>query len=105
MSLLADAGLTEVSADFTMCEHCRQAGDRLMSAAVNAPRPKRSPRLPAEARRAKMLEAARAAFVASGFNGATVKGIAADAGVDQAMVYRFFESKEKLFEEAVATPL
>ncbi|MHB8694645.1 MAG: TetR/AcrR family transcriptional regulator [Solirubrobacteraceae bacterium] len=62
-------------------------------------------RLPAEQRRTKVLEAGRRAFVASGFGGATMRSIAADAGIDQAMVYRFFESKEKLFEEAIATPL
>ena len=52
-----------------------------------------------------MLEAARGVFVASGYGGATMRSIAADAGVDQAMLYRFFDSKEKLFEEAIATPL
>jgi AcrR family transcriptional regulator len=62
-------------------------------------------RLPAEERRASVLEAARRAFVASGFGGATMRSIAAEAGIDQAMLYRFFESKERLFEEAIATPL
>jgi AcrR family transcriptional regulator len=62
-------------------------------------------RLPAEERRTIVLEAARRAFVASGFGGATMRSIAAEAGIDQAMLYRFFESKEKLFEEAIATPL
>lgn len=52
-----------------------------------------------------MLESAREAFLAMGFKGATVKAIARDAGVDQAMVYRFFKSKERLFEEAIAAPL
>ena len=68
------------------------------------PRPKQR-RLPAEERRARVLDAARRAFVSSGFGGATVRSIAAEAGIDQAMVYRFFESKERLFEEAIATPL
>jgi AcrR family transcriptional regulator len=72
------------------------------------PKPTSAPtqrRLPAEERRVRVLESARRAFVSSGFGGATVRSIAADAGIDQAMVYRFFESKEKLFEEAIATPL
>ena len=50
--------------------------------------------------RAALLEAARRRFASSGYEGATVRQIAADAGVDAAMVNRYFGSKEALFFEA-----
>jgi len=53
----------------------------------------------AETRKA-LLEAARRRFAASGCGGATVRQIASDAGVDAAMVIRYFGSKEALFFEA-----
>jgi Transcriptional regulator len=51
--------------------------------------------------RAALLEAARAVFTESGYDGATVRGIATRAGVDAAMVNHWFGSKEGLFAEAV----
>lgn len=52
--------------------------------------------------RRRILRAARALFVADGYERATVRAIAAEAGVDVAMVYYFFGSKEKLFAEVLA---
>ena len=52
--------------------------------------------------RQAILEAAAARFATEGFTGATVRSIAADAGVDAAMINYFFGSKQKLFEEALA---
>lgn len=52
-----------------------------------------------------ILGAARARFVASGFQGATIRSIAADAGVDPALVLHFFGTKEALFREAVQLPI
>jgi AcrR family transcriptional regulator len=49
----------------------------------------------------RILETARAHFMRAGYNGATVRSIAADAGVDVAMVYYFFGNKEGLFTTAV----
>ncbi|MGH3519986.1 MAG: TetR/AcrR family transcriptional regulator [Haloechinothrix sp.] len=51
--------------------------------------------------RAALLEAALAVFAESGYDGATVRGIANRAGVDAAMVNHWFGSKEGLFAEAV----
>lgn len=51
--------------------------------------------------RAALLEAARSVFTESGYDGATVRGIAKRAGVDAAMVNHWFGSKEGLFAEAV----
>ncbi len=51
------------------------------------------------ARRA-ILAAARARFAAEGYERATVRAIAADAGIDASMVMRYFGSKEDLFAAA-----
>lgn len=48
----------------------------------------------------RILEAAREHFK-RGYEQATVRGIAADAGVDVAMVYYFFGNKEGLFNASV----
>jgi len=62
-------------------------------------------RLPAEIRRDRVLEAARRVFLSSGYVGARMHAIATEADVDKRMLYRFWDSKEALFEEAIATPL
>jgi AcrR family transcriptional regulator len=56
-----------------------------------------------EQSRQRILEAARAGFMRDGYDGATIRKIAADAGVDIAMVYYFFKNKEGLFNAAVLT--
>lgn len=48
--------------------------------------------------------AATAAFSRRGFDGGTIRAIAADAGVDPALVLHYFRSKRDLFIEAVALP-
>src|SRR3954466_8541661 len=48
----------------------------------------------------RIVEVAREHFK-KGYEQATVRGIAADAGVDVAMVYYFFGNKEGLFSAAV----
>ena len=52
-----------------------------------------------------MLTAAREVFIEQGFEGATVRGIAARAGVDPAMVHHWFGNKEGLFTAAVSLPV
>ncbi len=51
--------------------------------------------------RAALVDAARAVFIEQGYDGATVRAIAARAGVDAAMVNHWFGGKEGLFAEAV----
>ena len=51
--------------------------------------------------RAALITAAREVFAESGYDGATVRGIAKRAGVDPAMVNHWFGGKEGLFGEAV----
>lgn len=50
--------------------------------------------------KAVILAAARERFGKSGFQAATIRAIAADAGVDPAMVMRYYGSKDKLFAAA-----
>src|SRR4029450_8634055 len=54
----------------------------------------------ADATKAAILEAARERFAASGYHGATVRAIALRAGIDPALVIRYFGSKENLFAVA-----
>jgi AcrR family transcriptional regulator len=61
--------------------------------------PKR--RRDAAATRSAILEAATRRFAFEGYQSAGVREIAADAGVDAAMVNRYFGSKEGLFTEVV----
>jgi AcrR family transcriptional regulator len=55
--------------------------------------------------RAAILKAARAQFVANSYDGATIRKVAADAGIDPAMVMRYFGSKAGLFAAASAIEL
>jgi AcrR family transcriptional regulator len=54
--------------------------------------------------REAILDAARARFAAAGYDRATIRQIAADAGVDAALVHHYYESKEKLFVAATRLP-
>jgi AcrR family transcriptional regulator len=51
-----------------------------------------------------VLAAARDAFAERGVDGATIRGIAAAAGVDPALVHHYFGNKDKLFLAAVDAP-
>jgi AcrR family transcriptional regulator len=51
-----------------------------------------------------VLAAAREAFGEKGFDGATIRGIAAVAGVDPALVHHYFGTKDALFLAAVEAP-
>jgi AcrR family transcriptional regulator len=53
-----------------------------------------------EETKAAILAAARERFGAAGFQAATIRAIAGDAGVDPAMVMRYFGTKDKLFAAA-----
>ena len=54
--------------------------------------------------RAAIAEAARRQFAELGYDRATLRGIAGEAGVDAALVVRFHGSKEALFREVMALP-
>jgi AcrR family transcriptional regulator len=55
----------------------------------------------AAATRQALLDAGRALFATAGYDATTVRGIAERAGVNQALLFRYFGSKEGLFGEAV----
>lgn len=68
-------------------------------------RPGRRGRRPgASDARAEILAAARSAFAERGVEGATVREVAARAGVDPALVHHYFGSKQRLFMAAIALP-
>lgn len=50
--------------------------------------------------KAAILSAARVQFAACGYQGATIRAIASTAGVDPALVMRYFGNKEALFAAA-----
>ena len=55
--------------------------------------------------REKILAAARFHFSDAGYEGATIRGIAGEAGVDPALVLHYFGSKEGVFAAAVEFPI
>ena len=63
--------------------------------APTPPPPRRS-----DATKSAILAAAREQFAASGYQAATIRAIATAAGIDPAMVMRYFGNKEKLFAAA-----
>jgi AcrR family transcriptional regulator len=54
------------------------------------------------ATRARLLEVAQLRFARDGYDAASVRDIARDAGVDATLVFRYFGSKKQLFDEATA---
>lgn len=54
--------------------------------------------------RAALLQAARRRFAEGGYEGTSLRAIAADASVDPAVALHFFGSKEGLFRAAVGWP-
>ncbi len=55
--------------------------------------------------RAAIGEAARAQFADFGYHGATIRGIAAAADVDPALIHHYYGTKEALFAEAMRLPV
>src|SRR5690606_38603803 len=51
------------------------------------------------------LEATRAGFADAGFGKTSIRAIAADAGVDQALVHHYFGTKQQLFAKVVEMPV
>lgn len=69
-------------------------------------RPSRSGRRPGSPdTRGQVLTAARRRFARDGYDGATIRTIAAEADVDPALVHHYFGSKRELFLAATAFPV
>ncbi len=65
-------------------------------------RARRGPRAGGADTRQAVLDAARARFAARGYEGTKLRDVAADAGVDVALVSYFFGSKDGLFAAAMS---
>lgn len=53
------------------------------------------------AKRRQIMDGARAAFLAAGFNGASMNDIARSAGVSKGTLYAYFDSKDELFDAII----
>jgi len=58
---------------------------------------KKTVRLSAEERRRDIVDAVRDVFADKGFDGTTTRDLAKSAGVSEALLYRYFPSKESLY--------
>ncbi|WP_310740560.1 TetR family transcriptional regulator [Microbispora sp. H10885] len=68
-------------------------------------RPRRPGRRPGSAdTRGEILAAARRVFAEKGFDKATIRGIAREAGVDPALLHHYFDNKEGMFVAAMELP-
>ena len=57
--------------------------------------------MPAAERRAQILRCAIRVFASSTYRGATTRAIAQEAGVTEALIYRYFGNKRELFTQAI----
>lgn len=55
--------------------------------------------------RAAIVDAARSVFAQRGYEGASLRGIAREAGVDPKLVHHYFDGKSELFAEVLSFPL
>ena len=74
------------------------------AAAAGGKKPGATRRAPDEVRRL-LLESARSLFAAKGYAGASTRDIALRAGVSEALLFRHFGTKAKLFERAILDPI
>ena len=74
------------------------------AAKAGGTKPGAARRAPDEVRRL-LLEAARSLFAAKGYAGASTRDIALTAGVSEALLFRHFGTKAKLFERAILDPI
>ena len=76
--------------------------DQVVSKTTITKRTRSSGPKDAEATRGRIFDAARIRFCQASYEAVGVREIAGDAGVDPALVVRYFGSKEKLFREVAA---
>ncbi|MDI3423893.1 TetR/AcrR family transcriptional regulator, partial [Streptomyces luteolus] len=74
-------------------------------AGAKASEPSDKPARRSDATRAAILAAARERFAADGYERATIRAIARDAGIDPSMVMRYYGNKEGLFAAAAEIDL
>jgi AcrR family transcriptional regulator len=56
-------------------------------------------------RKRQILEEAARAFATAGFAGTTTRSIATECGISEAALYKYFRSKEELFESALRSKI
>ncbi|MGW4773137.1 TetR/AcrR family transcriptional regulator [Nocardia sp. NPDC004278] len=77
-----------------------------MTEATNGDRGTRSGRRPGQSgAREAILSAARTRFAEGGFDKTSIRAVAADAGVDPALVHHYFGTKQQLFAAVVELPV
>jgi len=74
------------------------------AAKAGGTKPGAARRAPQEVRRL-LLESARSLFASKGYAGASTRDIALKAGVSEALLFRHFGTKAKLFERAILDPI
>jgi AcrR family transcriptional regulator len=67
-----------------------------------APSPRTS-RLPRDARRAQVITAAAGVFLRAGFDGTSMEDVAQAAGITRLVIYRIFDSKERLYRAVLSS--
>jgi AcrR family transcriptional regulator len=77
------------------------SGERRSVATEAQPAPDRR-RRDAETTRQELLQAAHSRFLRLGYDRTTLRDVAADVGVNLALIKRYFDSKEGLFKAALA---
>ena len=60
-------------------------------------------RLPAEARRAQIIETAAGAFLHAGFDATSMEDVAQNAGISRVLLYRNFDTKRHLYRAVLAS--
>jgi AcrR family transcriptional regulator len=73
---------------------------------TDPPRPRSSrgtARLPAEARRAQIIETAAGAFLHAGFDATSMEDVAQNAGISRVLLYRNFDNKRHLYRAVLAS--
>jgi AcrR family transcriptional regulator len=84
----------------------RAVGPRAVGPRTPGPRPARRGRRPGSSdTRERILAAARFSFGELGFEAATIRVVAARAGVDPALVHHYFGTKQRLFLAAMEIPI
>lgn len=66
---------------------------------------KKRQRLPAAERREQVIGAAQRVFIRQGFHGTRTRDLADEAGINEATLFLYFDSKQEIFEAAVTEPL
>lgn len=115
LSLLASP-LSDIREDRTRTRHARIFGMtsenptsrrslETLQPAISQKKPRRRRYLPGQERKREILDAALIEFLANGFTGTTVEGIATRAGMSKSGVYAHFESKDGIFSELLVKAL